>query len=206
MWQQQPAAVFFPIWCNDDQLDCHVSSSVFVTVHAAARPVELVFWKYLARPGGPGSQRWRPTTSNIHPTFESLFLSLPSFFLALLNLGPSIDRRRLAVGRGYYSRLQLFPIQLSLQASTNRDPLLTANHTATVADRPFPLVAVLQVPIIWAIALSVERVRVSFFVRKNSVRPEESLRNCSFGWWLMAGTGLFWEKNTAGWLLMAALF
>lgn len=159
-----------------------MSSSVFVTVHAAARPVELVFWKYLARPGGPGSQRWRPTTSNIHPTFESLFLSLPSFFLALLNLGPSIDRRRLAVGRGYYSRLQLFPIQLSLQASTNRDPLLTANHTATVADRPFPLVAVLQVPIIWAIALSVERVRVSFFVRKNSVRPEESLRNCSFGW------------------------
>jgi hypothetical protein len=29
---------------------------------------------------------------------------------------------------------------------------------------------------------------------------------CSVGWWLMAGAGLFWEKSTAGWLLMADLF
>jgi hypothetical protein len=29
---------------------------------------------------------------------------------------------------------------------------------------------------------------------------------CSFGWWLMAGADLFWEKSTAGWLLMAGLF
>jgi hypothetical protein len=29
---------------------------------------------------------------------------------------------------------------------------------------------------------------------------------CSFGWWLMAGANLFWEKSTAGWLLMADLF
>jgi hypothetical protein len=28
----------------------------------------------------------------------------------------------------------------------------------------------------------------------------------SFGWWLMAGAGLFWEKSTAGWLLVAGLF
>jgi hypothetical protein len=28
---------------------------------------------------------------------------------------------------------------------------------------------------------------------------------CSFGWWLMAGAGLFWEKSTAGWLLVAGL-
>jgi hypothetical protein len=26
------------------------------------------------------------------------------------------------------------------------------------------------------------------------------------GWWLMAGADLFWEKSTAGWLLMAGLF
>jgi hypothetical protein len=26
---------------------------------------------------------------------------------------------------------------------------------------------------------------------------------CSFGWWLMAGAGLFWEKSTTGWLLVA---
>jgi hypothetical protein len=25
---------------------------------------------------------------------------------------------------------------------------------------------------------------------------------CSFGWWLMAGAGLFWEKSTDGWLLV----
>jgi hypothetical protein len=29
---------------------------------------------------------------------------------------------------------------------------------------------------------------------------------CSFGWWLMAGAGLFWEKSIAGWLLVADLF
>jgi hypothetical protein len=28
---------------------------------------------------------------------------------------------------------------------------------------------------------------------------------CSFGWWLMAGAGLFWEKSTADWLLVAGL-
>jgi hypothetical protein len=28
---------------------------------------------------------------------------------------------------------------------------------------------------------------------------------CSVGWWLMAGAGLFWEKSTAGWLLVADL-
>jgi hypothetical protein len=32
------------------------------------------------------------------------------------------------------------------------------------------------------------------------------LTACSFGWWLMAGAGLFGEKNTAGWLLVAGLF
>jgi hypothetical protein len=32
------------------------------------------------------------------------------------------------------------------------------------------------------------------------------LAACSFGWWLMAGAGLFWEKSTAGWLLVADLF
>jgi hypothetical protein len=29
---------------------------------------------------------------------------------------------------------------------------------------------------------------------------------CSFGWWLMAGAGLFCEKSTVGWLLVADLF
>jgi hypothetical protein len=29
---------------------------------------------------------------------------------------------------------------------------------------------------------------------------------CSFGWWLMAGAGLFWEKSTVVWFLMADLF
>jgi hypothetical protein len=29
---------------------------------------------------------------------------------------------------------------------------------------------------------------------------------CSVGWWLMAGAGLFWEKSTAGWLLVAGSF
>jgi hypothetical protein len=28
---------------------------------------------------------------------------------------------------------------------------------------------------------------------------------CSVGWWLMAGAGSFWEKSTAGWLLVAGL-
>jgi hypothetical protein len=28
---------------------------------------------------------------------------------------------------------------------------------------------------------------------------------CSFGWWLMADAGLFCEKITAGWLLVADL-
>jgi hypothetical protein len=28
----------------------------------------------------------------------------------------------------------------------------------------------------------------------------------SFGWWLMAGADLFWEKSTVGWLLVAGLF
>jgi hypothetical protein len=31
-------------------------------------------------------------------------------------------------------------------------------------------------------------------------------RACWFGWWLMAGADLFWDKSTAGWLLMAGLF
>jgi hypothetical protein len=30
--------------------------------------------------------------------------------------------------------------------------------------------------------------------------------SCSFGWWLMAGADLFWEKSIAGWLLVAGLF
>jgi hypothetical protein len=29
---------------------------------------------------------------------------------------------------------------------------------------------------------------------------------CSVGWWLMADAGLFWEKSTVGWLLMADFF
>jgi hypothetical protein len=33
-----------------------------------------------------------------------------------------------------------------------------------------------------------------------------SLRAYSFGWWLMAGADLFWEKSTADWLLVAGLF
>jgi hypothetical protein len=32
-----------------------------------------------------------------------------------------------------------------------------------------------------------------------------SLGACSFGWWLMAGAGLFWEKSTVDWLLMSGL-
>jgi hypothetical protein len=32
------------------------------------------------------------------------------------------------------------------------------------------------------------------------------LAACSFGWWLMAGAGLFREKSTASWLLVAGLF
>jgi hypothetical protein len=29
---------------------------------------------------------------------------------------------------------------------------------------------------------------------------------CSFGWWLMAGADLLWEKGTVGWLMVAGLF
>jgi hypothetical protein len=29
---------------------------------------------------------------------------------------------------------------------------------------------------------------------------------CSFGWWLVVGADLFWEKNNVGWLLVAVLF
>jgi hypothetical protein len=29
---------------------------------------------------------------------------------------------------------------------------------------------------------------------------------CSFGWWLMAGVGLFREESTVGWLLLTDLF
>jgi hypothetical protein len=29
---------------------------------------------------------------------------------------------------------------------------------------------------------------------------------CSFGWWLMAGADLFWEKSTVGWLMLTGLF
>jgi hypothetical protein len=35
---------------------------------------------------------------------------------------------------------------------------------------------------------------------------QKKLSACSFGWWLMAGADLFWEKITVGWLLMAGLF
>jgi hypothetical protein len=31
------------------------------------------------------------------------------------------------------------------------------------------------------------------------------LTACSFGWWLMAGADLFWEKSTVGWLMVAGL-
>jgi hypothetical protein len=29
---------------------------------------------------------------------------------------------------------------------------------------------------------------------------------CSFDWWLVVDVGLFWDKRTAGWLLVAGLF
>jgi hypothetical protein len=32
------------------------------------------------------------------------------------------------------------------------------------------------------------------------------LSACSDGWWLMTGAGLFWEKSTVGWLMVAGLF
>jgi hypothetical protein len=32
------------------------------------------------------------------------------------------------------------------------------------------------------------------------------LSACSFGWWLIVGADLFWEKSTAGWSLVAGLF
>jgi hypothetical protein len=45
---------------------------------------------------------------------------------------------------------------------------------------------------------------------KNSAHRVLSSANqfiaCSFGWWLMAGAGLFSEKSTADWLLVAGLF
>jgi hypothetical protein len=31
-----------------------------------------------------------------------------------------------------------------------------------------------------------------------------SLWACSFGWWLMAGADLYWEKSTTGWLLVCS--
>jgi hypothetical protein len=34
---------------------------------------------------------------------------------------------------------------------------------------------------------------------------ENLLTPCSFGWWLMTGADLFWEKNTANRLLVAGL-
>jgi hypothetical protein len=42
----------------------------------------------------------------------------------------------------------------------------------------------------------------------SSHSPTEStlpLTACSVGRWLMAGAGVFWEKSTAGWLLVAGL-
>jgi hypothetical protein len=48
-----------------------------------------------------------------------------------------------------------------------------------------------------------------WFYRTDHVAPSSNqieLPACSFGWWLMAGAGLFWEKSTAGWLLVAGLF
>jgi hypothetical protein len=42
----------------------------------------------------------------------------------------------------------------------------------------------------------------SFFLKKTKTRQTA----CSFGWWLMAGADLFWEKSTAAWLLVAGLF
>jgi hypothetical protein len=33
-----------------------------------------------------------------------------------------------------------------------------------------------------------------------------SLAACSFGWLLVAGADLFWEKSTIGWLLVVGLF
>jgi hypothetical protein len=42
-----------------------------------------------------------------------------------------------------------------------------------------------------------------FFFQSPEIYP---LSACSFGWWLMAGAGLFGEKSTADWLLMADLF
>jgi hypothetical protein len=41
---------------------------------------------------------------------------------------------------------------------------------------------------------------------KKSTIGSIRLTHCSFGWWLMADADLFWEKSTAGWLLVAGLF
>jgi hypothetical protein len=37
------------------------------------------------------------------------------------------------------------------------------------------------------------------------VFSQQRLKACMFGWWLMTSAGLFWEKSTAGWLLVAGL-
>jgi hypothetical protein len=42
-------------------------------------------------------------------------------------------------------------------------------------------------------------------VQRNSSNNLEGPLNSLFGW-LVAGAGLFWEKSTAGWLLVAGLF
>jgi hypothetical protein len=51
---------------------------------------------------------------------------------------------------------------------------------------------------------------MSFFFWNDAMRlcviAYRQLAACSVGWWLMAGAGLFWEKSTAGWLLVAGLF
>jgi hypothetical protein len=38
----------------------------------------------------------------------------------------------------------------------------------------------------------------------SSLQPKQAA--CSVGWWLMTGAGLFREKSTVGWLLVAGLF
>jgi hypothetical protein len=42
--------------------------------------------------------------------------------------------------------------------------------------------------------------------RSNNNWSSKHYAACSFGWWLMAGAGLFREKSTADWLLVASLF
>jgi hypothetical protein len=43
------------------------------------------------------------------------------------------------------------------------------------------------------------------YIVSHVTRPLRQLA-CSFDWWLMVGADLFWEKSTAGWLLVAGLF